>query len=82
MNSFRYILALLKAITCHPDRLGIYTITNTVIKDSVFRQYFVAPAPYISAFKYTKPVLILDSIYTKSTFGIDLFITAINDFNN
>ena len=64
------------------NRSGIYTITNTVIKDGVFRQYFVVLTLCISTFKYTKPILILDSIYTKSIFRMDLFITAIKDFNN
>ena len=82
MNSFRYILALLKAMAWGYNRSGIHAITNTVIKDGVFRQYFIAPAPYISAFKYTKPVLIFDSIYTKSAFRMDLFIAATKDFNN
>jgi len=82
MNSFRYIPALLKAMAYYYNRSGIYAITSTIIKDGVFRQCFIAPAFYISAFKYIKPVLILNSIYTKSAFRINLFITAIKDFNN
>ena len=64
------------------NRSDIYTITSTIIRNGVFRQYFIALAPYISAFKYIKPVLILNSIYTKSAFKIDLFIIAIKNFNN
>jgi hypothetical protein len=73
---------LLKAIACRYNRLGVYAITSTIIRDGVFKQCFIAPAPYISAFKYIKPVLILNSIYTKSTFRMDLFIAAIRGFNN
>jgi hypothetical protein len=62
--------------------LDVYAITNTVIKDSVFRQYFVVLTPYIFTFKYIKPILILNFIYIKSAFRMDLFIIAIKDFNN
>ena len=73
---------MLKVIAYYYNGLGIYAITSTIIKDGVFRQCFVAPTPYISTFKYLKPILILNSIYTKSIFKIDLFIIAIKDFNN
>jgi len=69
-------------MACYYNGLGIHAITSTIIRDGVFRQCFIAPAPYISTFKYIKPILILNSIYTKSVFRIDLFITAIKDFNN
>jgi len=62
--------------------LGVHAITSTVIRDGVFRQCFIVLAFCISAFKYIKPILILNSIYTKSVFGMDLFIAAMKDFNN
>jgi len=82
MNSFRYIPVLLKAMACHYNRSGVHAITSTIIRDGVSKQCFVAPAPYISTFKYIKPILILNSIHTKSAFKMDLFIAAIKDFNN
>ena len=82
MNSFRYIPALLKVMAYRHNGLGVHAITSTIIRDGVFRQCFVALAPCISAFKYIKPVLILDSIHTKSAFRMDLFIMATKDFNN
>ncbi|KAH7002690.1 hypothetical protein B0J12DRAFT_692407 [Macrophomina phaseolina] len=66
------------------DRFNTFYNYTEVKTDTrkYFDSYFVCPYAYVRALLYYIPVIILDSTFIKSRYGICLFVAAVKDFNN